>query len=299
MTPDALTLTIVNKALRRTIQEGQTSLKVDPKRSLYLRPSQLPYCALRQYFNLPKLLVRSNAMDFGSTFYTRVGTAVHTVLQEAMQSIAQKDSYCLFDWICRDCKTRHSLHKDLKVCTNCGSRNVYADEHEINLPWIQGHIDNIIVSGKYAVIVDYKTTSSSALASKGKPLNYTTQIGTYCTLMKPVLAKLGLELIGWALIYVARDNHKFKVVTGSDFTPIKLLRQWSVQHQRVLNLTKLSEVKELVQTRICKTKEDNNKFDSFCSYRNVCTTGNGACKKHALSVYGKLEGKLPVINLFK
>ncbi len=290
---------MVSVALRKAVDNGHLVSPVDPTRLLYLRTSQLPFCPMRTFFEMPRWFTKAVSNDFSMSFYTRVGHAVHAVMQETLHKVSTSQSYTLNDWICLnpECKHRHPLKRLIKTCRKCGGTKLFPDEHRIDLPWIRGHIDTILVNGHTAVIVDYKTTSSKSVNSKsGSEVNYTTQIGSYCTLMKPVLAEMGIDLIGWALVYVARDNFVMKVVTGDNFTPLAQLKEWSKQHQGLLNLKSKSEVRELVANRICKTKDDNEKFDRWCVHKSRCVNTDSECMKAATEIYVKLEGKLPIKN---
>ncbi|WP_289856679.1 hypothetical protein, partial [Enterococcus faecium] len=55
----------------------------DPTRVLFLRPSQLPFCPV-DFFIQNAMHGTVRTLDFGGCFYTRVGTVVHEVMQQAL-----------------------------------------------------------------------------------------------------------------------------------------------------------------------------------------------------------------------
>lgn len=297
----------VEGALKKAQDEGYTRRSVDPKRVLYLRPSSFHYCPLRTFFGLPKALSKSTQENFSTSFFTKVGTATHLVWQSAMEVSSVR---LLKDWQCvnRECKHRVVLEpapKDMK-CPKCGSP-VKGDEHEIDLDYLQGHVDEILLfdrGGKtYAVPIDYKSTSAAKIYKKRKEPDeaYVAQISSYATLIKPILAKRGIEVLGWALVFFTRDNpFKTVVVPGKTFMPKEKLKRWAKEHTEVIaKVSQPEHLKPLVRNRMCKTREEMEGSIGRCDHVSRCIHGDRTCFNHAKAILDTLRDKLPVVEFFR
>jgi hypothetical protein len=70
----------------KAINEGECYAEND-KKNFYLRPSSFPYCPLRFFLGLPKAFSRGKYEEASFSYYVRVGSATHAVIQEAVTLI--------------------------------------------------------------------------------------------------------------------------------------------------------------------------------------------------------------------
>lgn len=263
--------------------QGKVTSKTDLGRIHNLRPSQLPFCA-GAYFYKHAMRGIYQDMDYMGGFYTRVGSAVHEVVQTYMGPSGK----LLADWHCRVCgKKRELTHKN-KCC------GITMDYHEVSIDYagIVGHIDAIFRDSKGDYwILDFKTTSLKGAPSKQKRpgASYIEQIEAYAFLL---WKQYGIKCKGVALMFIPRDNPKEPVVftktlKNEDYKEIgKRLKKNKADHTRVAAITKKSEALALAKEPKC-----SNPFCSFCRSsfrRNLLVQAYNR---------GKEMGHLPIKNL--
>lgn len=185
----------------RTYRDGVKSTvyyeKNSPSRVLFLRPSQMPFCALGFFVNhATKGLYRPST--FGSAFYTTVGTAVHEVLQNFLC----RSGKFLADYECKECGKWYRMSYKHECCEFPTKYH----EVEIDYKGIKGHIDCIYrdKNGKLW-IVDFKTTSIKGAPGKKKDpgVTYREQIEIYAVLVE---LQYGIKIEGFADYFILRDN---------------------------------------------------------------------------------------------
>lgn len=168
-----------------------------PSRVLFLRPSQMPFCAMGFFFTHSRYGMRK-PKDFAMAFYTSVGTAVH----EVMQNFLCRSGNFLADYECLECGKWHRMSYKHECC---GFPTQY-HEVEIDYKGIKGHIDAVYrdKNGKLW-IVDFKTTSIKGAPYKKKDpgVTYKEQIEIYAVLIE---LQYGIRIEGFADSFIVRDN---------------------------------------------------------------------------------------------
>lgn len=268
-----------------------------------LRFSGLPFCGLRWFIMLPQSTREYKPADFGFRFFTSVGTAVHTVIQNAVH--ASKHYHALNDYICEDCKHRHVLNLiPVTKCKKCGSSKVHSDEHEVLWRGAVGHVDEILVPDlrkkKRVYLLDYKTTSMRGL-EKENPVGYVHQIRSYGVALRDE----EYEVVGCGLVYIPRDNpFKFKLSEipfgDSEYSlQKKLLGRWVTDHAVAADVSTLRSALELLDSRPCRNKLKS--FHCECPHKDFCA-GNGDARPERMEVlvrtsYKEMKPWLPIANL--
>ncbi|QDH83392.1 exonuclease [Achromobacter phage Motura] len=255
-------LQIYNRALVDTSVVSRR----DPKRLLNLRCSQLPFCPLGFFVDVSRNPALQ-ALDFMGTFYTRVGTAVHEVMQTVLMQTSAK---IVGDWTCGECG---QVHKFTNQPECCGAPMTY-EEICFDYKGIQGHLDTLfLVSGTIKKgefwVVDYKTTSEKAKSKKAKNPGdaYVEQIITYAYLLRK---QYGIKVTGVMLVFIPRDNPKSPVTYSRPITDKDLKKQaaklkiYKQAHKAVLSAESKSDVLGLLDTfGTC-----SNPFCEVCPSRN-------------------------------
>jgi hypothetical protein len=237
----------------------------DPTRLQYLRCSALPFCPL-DFFAKVATNGMARSLDMNGVFYTRVGTAVHDVMQTVL---AYGNTHLFGDWKCHKCG---ALEHFSTARTCCGWPMAY-QEVTVNYGGINGHVDTLFALNPAAaaevsllpeaermeaakslelVIVDYKTTSESAKEDKKRspPLTYQSQIKAYAWLLRK---QYGLNIQGVMLVFIPRDNPAKPtiweyVLTDTDYKLIlQDLRLWKAAHKAALNIASLEDVAALYE----------------------------------------------------
>lgn len=272
------------KAIKSTVYYEKTT----PSRVLFLRPSQMPFCAMNFFINYStKGLYRQQT--FASAFYTTVGTAVHTV----MQNFLCQSGKFLADYHCMECGTWHRRSYKYECC------DFPTQYHEIEIDYkgIKGHIDAIYKdkNGKLW-IVDFKTTSIKQAPNKKKDpgITYREQIEIYAVLVE---LQYGIKIEGYADEFILRDNPMAtdpvmwcRPLTDETRSAVKRkLSRYKKMHRAVLDANSKQEVLELFDWGRCK--------DPYCQ---ICMEkSDRKVKEKLVDAYlmGKKRKNLPVREL--
>jgi hypothetical protein len=292
-------------AVENILDTYYTTEKNDPSRVLSLRVSSFPFCATKWLLNLRTSLYGVRSTNFIGQFYTGVGTQVHT----AFQATLDNSPFVVRDWTCNGCKKRWYFTTKPKSCPTCSSdtQNILftGHEHEVKIGPIVGHIDDaILLRDRSIEILDYKTTSSSKLASKTDlpNLENVRQIEAYAALKK----KQGENISGWSLCYIGRDNGKRRyvhssTVYGRPFLEeypliLKRIKTYIRDYKAVSSVSKVSDIKPILDLRRTKTNTEEAKvLCTFCTLRDLCKSDSKMLDR-ATDVLKALDGKLPVHN---
>jgi hypothetical protein len=156
-----------------------------------------------------------------------------------------------------------------------------------------GHVDGVIrlipKMGRKSphIVLDYKTTSLRKVTSKPSPFPYVgnkSQIEKYVPLIE---RQHGLNVVGWVLIYLARDipaNSGVKLVYTPMSSKIKErhmdeIRKWTKLHRRLLTATTRKDFELLYKHRLCHDRVAHDKMFTLdyeiCKYANQCFTEEG------------------------
>jgi hypothetical protein len=263
-----------------------------PTNEPYVRPSSCPACAVKLFIEVCKGRAAGEFLedtDFMKEYYTGLGTFTHAVLQKWLGRTGK----LVGDWSCNCSLDSNGKPKILRkfstnsVCPKCSKTMEYV-EIEIDVNGIKGHVDGILrykVDGvKYYIIIDFKGSSIQKITQNkhAKPptlpvKKHTKQISLYTHVFKKYKK---LNVIGWALIYTARDNPKIrfiaaKVFNKEDWKDAETLFD-NQSHQQAI-LTKTLEdgnIKRLLKHKLC-TDSDHYYKDikdqySTCDYAGIC-----------------------------
>ena len=285
----------------------------DIRRVKSVRFSSFPFCGTQWFFNLPKLLSKQTARDFGFGYFTGVGTTVHSVIQEALhRSLGVSNIKVYWDWKCRSCGHMHSLlFISPEACESCGHKELSREEHEIVYKGALGHVDTILSFDlpasmqdnlgheRGSMVIDYKTCTLQATTTPGK-LPYAhnvAQISKYTAVLR---ANKNIDpMLGWGLVYLPRDvPFRYKVHT-SYMSPkeCKEARKEIVgfvqDHKAWATVSELSDILGMVSKRPCTSKLAPAEHHD-CEYRSTCISGKAS--QHAAIVFAKVKTKLPILK---
>lgn len=271
------------RVYRQAIAEYVLTDKTDPKRVLFLRPSQLPFCPVEFFItNAEQGTVRN--LDMAGAFYTKVGTIVHEVMQQAL---CQSGKF-LANYECKECGTWHKFSYKHECC---GFPTVY-HEISINYKGITGHIDAVYRDDKgRSWILDFKTTSVSAAPKKKKDpgVTYVEQIETYAVLFE---LQYKQKIEGIMDAFILRDNPTkdpavfSRTLTDERRTTVrKRLKRYLKMHAETIDAGTLKEVLALQEHPRCKNP-----------YCKACKMQPEALKAKLKSAYkqGKANGNVPI-----
>jgi len=252
----------------------------DVKRNNELHPSSFPYCGLRHlYEELKWGEPESRSIDLPGRYYTTFGTLIHEIFQDHLgkvQVLAEQQEldvdldvkgHIVGDWHCPSCDILVAECSPYPgLCTKCRNDTFYK---ELGIKWgnyIVGHVDGLYLlrdshCNEAYYVIDYKTTSTFAVNEhkrKGKKFPYLAnkkQIESYCALLRD---QHGLDIKGWMLVYLARDNPFINnVIVGEEITPekhqtsLKRLKKYDNHFDLARSPTK-ENVRTLVQQKPCK-----------------------------------------------
>lgn len=236
-----------------------------------LRVSSFPYCPLLHAYTRMTKHERPAMANFGSFYYTTVGTAAHEVIQDFFG----RSGKIFGRWICRDPNCKGIRRFSAKnICPICKGRMNYEELTVKAFRNVSGHLDGIWRSedGKY-YLVDYKTSSVKVITTqKSNPtLPYhhnVCQIKAYCALIELMF---DIEISGWILMYVARDDPMvFSKPVGQYINAkqkkreLKKIKGYDRDWDRVMNLFKFSDLLEIIEDKPCDSYEFYKKhFDHF------------------------------------
>lgn len=221
---------VVDNVVQHALDKGYTESRVDVTRVQFLRMSSFPFCARNWWLNQTSSRSRSRKEGTMMMFFTRVGTTVHEVFQEALTRLSMPykghdyevgadhklpmKALLVQDWRCRQCHTLHPFCPHPAACSHCGHDEFRHDEHTLRFSkHILGHMDGTYAfphepgapySKKWIHIpIDYKTASLAVLESGLIPYRGNSeQLLSYGALK----AEHGYNVPGVCLIYVRRDN---------------------------------------------------------------------------------------------
>jgi hypothetical protein len=265
----------------------------DRKREDRLRVSAFPYCGLK---HLHKRLncdeeEQEEEVSFGMKYYTSVGTQTHRYIQYVLGHGTQ----ILGHWKCltKGCEGTKAI-TFRNMCPVCKRPMEYEELTVRRGKHLTGHIDGVwrAKDGRY-YIVDYKTSSVDAIQNNPQtgfmpyPKNVA-QIVAYCALIEQ---QYNIEISGWILMYVARDN-PMKIILPlgqmiSRKTKKKILRKvdiWSSHYQIVMTAFKFKQLMQLVEEKPCKTF-DQYLGSAYHSAFQPCPLGvSGICFKQKMLI---------------
>lgn len=282
-------IAVLNLAL-----ESEVKYPVDLKRVEELHPSSFPYCGLRHaYSRIVDGDPSSLPFSAMGSYYTSVGTAAHTFFQAFFsRHVGPENGVLMGDWACKCRRIEFAVRP--KNCPKCGPYEYQELAVKYGSRTI-GHVDGVFrYKGRYWVI-DYKTSSiktiaayKKALKKKQKPsLPYTSnvwQISSYCWYLS---VQRGLDIAGWGLIYVPRDDPRqfvpiVKEISQKELTVLgRTLRSWDKQFDYVRRVKRftMKRLEPLIDRKTCDSHEYYVKHvrDSFdeCPLAATCFSAKG------------------------
>lgn len=300
----------IGALLTQITRTGTVGHKTDYKRITQLRFSSFPFCGLYWFLKLPESIQPHTRKDFGFAYFTSVGTTVHNVFQEAIQSIVPADTRLLHDYVCRryDCGHRHRLRfKAPKACTKCKGELFEAAEVEVSLHGAKGHIDQILVwvdddGEMHLIVIDYKTTTSQKVNSKkGIPYKENiSQIRSYCA----ALTDEGYSVSAFVLIYIPRDNPFMpwpyvEMYTDAMYKKdVARIAGYKEQHDAWTAVQASADAIALLDQRPCQDPLDVPEDYADCEYCKLCTLRDTKKLQQKLTETSTaLKGWLPINQL--
>lgn len=315
---DILTNFIDSKAtslMKLAMDEGTVLNRNDPSRLTNVRFSSFPLCGVRWFLELPSLVTKASNKDFAFGYFTRVGTTVHEVIQEAFSSLAEdgQSFSLLWDWKCKHCKHREGVLKIVAPdgeCSSCGNDSGYSrEEHQIRFRGAVGHVDTLIQvklpaniakvfgSPVGVIVADYKTTSTYNVTKKNT-LPYKSnvaQISKYAAVLQKTL-----PVLGWALIYMPRDiPFRYKVISkfmdrAEGLTHRKDIVRYIATHNAWSRATSLEEIKELFNRRPCQRADSIPEEFADCDHCKSCTGTKGFSKVE--NTFKRIQKHIPIVK---
>jgi hypothetical protein len=300
----------LNRVIKKKLEETYAEMLdvtevVKNQDEPYFRPSNAPSCCVKLYLDICE--GRSQGFfeekdHFFKDWYTGNGTASHLILQKWMG----KSGKLLGDWKCSCGAVRK--HTTKNVCRKCGKDMVY-EELEILHNGIKGHCDGIleykIDKKKYHVVIDFKGTTAERIRrhKPSAPLypyeKNVKQIGIYTHVFNTYE---DLNVVGWALIYISRDDPKvrlicWKMFEPSDWKQVKIFFDKEAHQNKVWNLTlEDHKIKRLVDNKRCADEDDYKKnvrnMFSPCPLSKVCFSA----PKRLLSILEDGREELQTVN---
>lgn len=263
------------------------------RRDLELHPSGFPYCPLRTLHEfLNKDYSPTGETTFSGSYFTSVGTLVHTLIQRFMGMSGRVWGH----WHCRNENCSYKTKKISKYheCPDCGSQLEYDEIGYMLGGTLSGHQDCLFEdsNGNFWV-VDYKTCLLSKAmkhAANGKELagnnTYRAQQETYVALcqkrFKKFFEKQGIKFSvkGYILVYMPRDiPFQFQFV-ANEVPPERKKEVWETicrnieEHNAILDAESFSDIEHLIADKPCKSIEDyrNNMASPYseCPLLGVC-----------------------------
>ncbi|QJT71178.1 PDDEXK_1 domain-containing protein [Vibrio phage vB_VcorM_GR11A] len=246
-----------------------TEIRVMPEtRVTELHPSSFPFCST--FYALDYLLhgdvfEREQQCLMGN-YFTGIGTVVHEVIQNAIGDAHLVDKnkplehYLIGDYVCNKCKHVHKFSAYPKKCKACGQKKWKFFYEELAVWWGKktvGHSDGLYYFGGKYWVIDYKTTSTHCVTAHKKTGKYfpydhnVRQIRSYCAMLED---NYDVEIGGWILVYVPRDNFNNYVAVGDDITKKKknqlkrMLDGYDLNFRRVRSFTEIKSMKKLLKT---------------------------------------------------
>jgi hypothetical protein len=264
--------------------EQYLAFKGDITRIKSLRPSQLPFCPVQFFYqNASHGAIRT--MDMNGSFYTSVGTAVHTVVQDYLS----RSGKFLASWRCKQCGKWKRVTMQHECC------DFQMEYHEITIDHkgVVGHIDAVFKdkNGDYWIL-DFKTCSVLGYPEKPKRPGkvYTDQVEAYALML---WLQFGIKVRGVMLMFIRRDNPNepgmwAKELDDEDFAKIKRrISRYKKMHKQAMAAATMEEAIALAKYGRCK-----NPYCKSCrSSISLKSRLKEAYKK------GKMAKRLPLVDL--
>lgn len=251
------------------------------KREDTLRVSGFPYCGLRHLFL--KLTANPRMINFGGAYYTGAGTVTHDALQHWLGYTGRMYGA----WVCQEpgCKG-HREFSNKNTCPSCGGIMRYKELEVKAFDHISGHLDGIYrTKDGELFVVDYKTSSIRIITTNSKthmlPYAYNVaQITAYVALGEWLF---DVEIRGWILHYLARDNPLTVSVSTGDIVTNKAkgeylleMKRWSRHYEHVMvHLERLADAKMLIDEKPCKNCAMYE--ERYATFEGCPLAKNGAC----------------------
>jgi len=299
---------LVKELKKRTSHVFPNVVDKNSPRYNELHPSSYPFCGLQQAYSEAKNLP-PKPFDYFGEFHTSVGTTTHELIQKFMGYKGKVIGH----WKCLKCKKTHKSSKPCvapKECRTCGF-DVF-EYLEIGIKYkkyTRGHLDGIIkLNGRY-YIIDYKSTSpkkNKQHRQYGGVYPYKKNVAQIESYIFYVEEEYGIEIDGWFLIYLSRDdNVKDMVIEGalvSDSDKVKLKKKLNIyekQFSKVMKLRKKSKPeywKYLIKTKPCDSMSEYK--DKMHSYDMCPLAVNGTCfnKSKLKREIDNLTSKIKLVN---
>ncbi len=249
-------------------------------RHLELHPSSFPPCGVRQFHSIcldPPTGV--DVIPFSMAFYTSIGTAFHTAIQNCLGAGGRM----MGDYTCPACGCKREATM-VSVCPKCDTLMHY-EELGIRVgKRTVGHVDGLfMLSDGTFIVIDYKTTSIKKLdrhRTEGEvfpTLPNVEQIRSYVVYLSSLY---DIKIVGWALVYVARDNFdNFEVTAGKvkegNIPELKAeLKRWDNHCDVVVRAKSLKDIQVVIEEKPCRSVEEyyarfHNPY-SPCPLHAVC-----------------------------
>jgi hypothetical protein len=185
------------------------------------------------------------------------------------------------------------LEKPPCECSNCGATKLVREEHTVQWKGSLGHVDEILLldkKSKSVYILDYKTTSLSNV-NKPDPAGYLAQISSYAVALKDS----GYKVVGYALVYIPRDNpFKFRVSPyvfdeAAEYKARKRLTGWKESFDSASKVKSLDSALRLLDTRPCE--HGLKAAHAECPHASNCA-GQGARPENMVFLINKTHKSL-------
>ena len=285
----------VSSAMR---EAQETKYIIPSQRVPKLRPSSFPKCSILDYLKMyrhKKLGYIEETKDFGSSYFTGVGTVVHEIIQHYIGQTKQVYG----DWKCINlecehgqaaCTIRDATGKVVQegkltstgttdnLCPGC-KRPMFYEELEISALGSVGHVDCVFVirDGRWWV-VDYKTTLKRKIDEHKLPeANHLYQLRAYAYILK---FYYDLPIQGFSLVYMPRDNpFKFYEYSHDFDTPEEhkiaeeVLKGERKKYKASERSCKTGNPKYAIEAKPCSCEEDYHEKINFyneCPLLGIC-----------------------------
>lgn len=233
-------------------------------RAQRLRVSGFPFCGLRTAYLKMIQHVEPDDASY-KDFYTSVGTVAHSVFQRW----AGANGSIYGDWECRNKECGHKVHFSCKnICPKCGQEMMYEEFTVKAFDNTSGHLDGVWRARlqkkrKSFWVIDYKTSSVRAIEGQKteRTFPYSKNVAQIEAYVPMIEQEINIEVDGWLLIYIARDNPRLFKVVGHRMTDDEKQRVmvkvqlYDKQYGVVQRLKRQKQLDYLVRTKFCKNHE--------------------------------------------
>lgn len=229
-----------------------------------IKPSSTPRCSMLSKF-CPVAFAIGQLQgyveeSFTKDFYCSIGTETHSIVQKWLGI----SGFLYGNWMCLKCG--RFIEEGFGPVKHCGEYCV-CQEYQLNYNILSGHCDGILEEDGEFYIMELKTISLNGLKQRikeNKPYEYHKNQVDFYTFMAQKL-KLPKPIVGYAIIYIARDNPNI----------IKVFKKKGVDLNKIKQTIKLFKDTEQMLTTGNFTGVQKycpeNEIDTFCSYRSICT----------------------------